>query len=292
MILEEIYIIWKTFFRHKSLVKGKKNAFFWFLWSLQRFLHKNGRKQAMSVNSTSVLFIVLPSGSSLCKIHSWKESKALFTLKKHALYRCNYICANFLNVGSASVDLRKHGISPTGLQTCWRSRGECNLRKLESLCWLFNIAVTLTRLIFFFCLSDKIPGLQMKTNLLLHSCATATCCGIFSLVLCLRSRGRAEGKEELRELMVASQSSPSVSDANLLVPLETEQSVVIFLLFLLPLQPGKTKREVKEGLWRASLPSSFMLLSFYLTVVLSCSGTATFYSIQGVPGNLKWHKIM
>ena len=149
----------------------------------------------------------------------------------------------------------------------------------------------LTHLIFFLCLSDNILGLQMEMNLLLHSWAIATCHGIFSSVLFLESRGRAEGKEELRELMVASQSSPSMSDSNHLMPLEAEQSVVIFLLFILPLQPGKIKK-VKLQLWRAFLPSFFVLLSSYLTVLLSCSGTVTLYSIQGVSGNPKWQKII
>lgn len=121
---------------------------------------------------------------------------------------------------------------------------------------------------------------------LLPSWAIATCCGIFSSVLHLESRGRAEGKEELRELMVASQSSPSMSDSNHFMSLEVEQSVVIFLLFILPLQPDKI-RKVKLQLWRASLPSFFVLLSSYLTVLLSCSGTVTLYSIQGVSGNPK-----
>lgn len=43
-------------------------------------------------------------------------------------------------------------------------------------------------------------------------------------------------KDELRELMVASQSIPSMSDSNLLMSLEVEQFVVIFLLFILTLQ--------------------------------------------------------
>jgi len=63
--------------------------------------------------------------------------------------------------------------------------------------------------------------MEMK-NLLLHSWAIATTCGIFSSVLCLESRGRGEGKKELRELMVASQSTPSMSDSNHLKSLEAQ----------------------------------------------------------------------
>lgn len=79
-------------------------------------------------------------------------------------------------------------------------------------------------------------------DLLLYSWAIATRCGILSSVLPLESGGKTEGKGEFRELMVASQSSPSMSDSNHLISLEVEQSVAIFLLFILPLQPGKMKK--------------------------------------------------
>lgn len=79
-------------------------------------------------------------------------------------------------------------------------------------------------------------------NLLLYSWAIATCCGILSSVFRLESRGKTEEKEELRELMVASQSTLSMSDSNHLISLEVEQSVAIFLLFILALQPGKMKK--------------------------------------------------
>lgn len=86
--------------------------------------------------------------------------------------------------------------------------------------------------------------------------------------------------------MVVSPSSPSMSDSNHLMSLEVKQSVVIFLLFILPLDADKIKEE-KLKLWRASLPSFFVLLSFYVTVVLllDCTGTVTLYGIQGVSSN-------
>lgn len=94
------------------------------------------------------------------------------------------------------------------------------------------------------------------------------------------------GKRRIEELMVVSPSSPSMSDSNHLMSLEVKQSVVIFLLFILPLEADKIKEE-KLKLWRASLPSFFVLLSFYVTVVLllDCTGTVTLYGIQGVSSN-------
>lgn len=88
-----------------------------------------------------------------------------------------------------------------------------------------------------------------------------TCCYIFSSVLCSESRGKAKRKVELRELMVASQSIPSMSDSNLLMSLEVEQFVVIFLLFLLPLQSCKIKWNYKSG----GLFPPFFFVAFHPT---------------------------
>lgn len=58
----KLHVIWKTFFRNRSLTKAKT---FFFLVSSEKpseLFPQNRRKQAMSVNSTFVLFIVFPSG--------------------------------------------------------------------------------------------------------------------------------------------------------------------------------------------------------------------------------------
>lgn len=73
---------------------------------------------------------------------------------------------------------------------------------------------------------------------LLNSWATAT-----SVVSFFFSPVGRQGEKDLRELMVASQIIPSVSDSNHLMSLEAEQSVAIFLLFILPLKSYKIKKE-------------------------------------------------
>lgn len=130
---------------------------------------------------------------------------------------------------------------------------------------LQNITGMLTHLMFFLFMSDDIPGLQIEVkNWLCHTLGDSF----------LQTEGR--GKRRIEELMVVSLSSSSISDSNCSMSLEVKQSVVIFLLFILPLQADKIK-EVKLKLWRASLPSFFVLLSFCVTVVLllDCLGTVT-----------------
>lgn len=78
------------------------------------------------------------------------------------------------------------------------------------------------------------------------------------------------GKGRIEEFMVVSPSSPSMSGSNHLMSLEVKQSVVIFLLFILPLQADKIK-EVKLKLWRASLPSFFFCAS---VILLDCSSSS------------------
>lgn len=61
--------------------------------------------------------------------------------------------------------------------------------------------------------------------------------------------------------MVASQIIPSVSDSNHLMSLEAEQSVAIFLLFILPLKSCKIKKEtMRLQLQKALLPSFSVLV--------------------------------
>lgn len=86
-------------------------------------------------------------------------------------------------------------------------------------------------------------------------------CGIFLFQPSVLSPEGRQGEKDVRELMVASQIFPSVSDSNHLMSLEAEQSVAIFLLFILPLKSCKIKKEtMRLQLQKALLPSFSVLV--------------------------------
>lgn len=127
---------------------------------------------------------------------------------------------------------------------------------------LQNIAGMLTHLMFFLFMSDDIPGLQIEMkDWLCHALGDSF----------LQTEGR--GKRRIDELMVVSPSSSSMSDSNCSMSLEVKQSVVIFLLFILPLQADKIK-EVKLKLWRASLPS------FFCASVILCDCSSYYWLLR------------
>lgn len=110
----------------------------------------------------------------------------------------------------------------------------------------------------FLCMSDYISGLQREEEFAVPYLGDSF----------LQMEG--SGKGRIGELMVVSPSSLSMSDPNHLMSLEVKQYVVIFLLFILPLQANKTK-EVKLKLWRASL-TPFLCAS---VILFDCSSSSS-----------------
>lgn len=201
---------------------------------------------------------------------SWKDSKALSTLRKWAPHWCNYI-----DVDSAPV----HFGTVEALQQIYRLTGghvEYVTLKI-SLISKTGISTHLISLVLVRQYSRAIGGSEEFLAQFLGN--SYFCSWLFFVCLFFQPRGKARRKKDLREFMVA-----SVSDSNHLMSLEAEQSVTVLLLFILPLQSCKIKWDYSSG--RLFFPP-FLSLSTHPILLHSCWGDVTLYSIHGVFDNPK-----